>query len=227
MMDCRRAEELLSDHLEGTLAAPLLLELETHLRECAACAALRRALPDVVLALHELGRTEPGLPAGLVERVAAGSFGARLPASRARARHLSSAWQAAAVFLATVSLWMMFGSVSPASTRRLTTRLVERSANASAYVQERTDRLVEELRFLDVVLGTAFEERVERMSERVEDYRKLLQKKREPGTPADRQGSFSNPDAQHCVRSDDEAAVVAHAGQTRPSRTRPRQGARA
>ena len=35
-MDCRRAEELLSDHLEGTLHAAAAEHLESHLEECAA-----------------------------------------------------------------------------------------------------------------------------------------------------------------------------------------------
>jgi Putative zinc-finger len=230
MMNCRRAEELLSDHLEGTLSAPLVQELEAHLAECTQCRELRRMLPDVVLSLHELGRAELDLPAGLVGRVAARSFGARVPQRVLRARHLSSAWQAAAVFLASVSLWMMFGSVSPASTQRLTTRIVERSANATAYVQERKDRVVEELRFLDVVLGTAFEERLDSMSERVEDYRKLLLRKREPPAPEKRSGSFSNKDARRYVRSDDAAeprpVAVAQTGRTQAGQARPRQGAR-
>ncbi len=36
---------------------------------------------------------------------------------------------------------------------------------------ERRDRLVEDVRILGVVLGTAFEGRIERVNERVEDYR--------------------------------------------------------
>ena len=40
-MDCRRAEELLSDHLEGALHAILRAELEGHHARCADCLALR------------------------------------------------------------------------------------------------------------------------------------------------------------------------------------------
>jgi len=43
-MDCLRAEELLSDHLEGALHAILRAEVEGHLAHCADCRALREAL---------------------------------------------------------------------------------------------------------------------------------------------------------------------------------------
>jgi len=71
-MDCRRAEELLSDHLEGALHAILRAELEAHLARCADCRALREALDEVVVALH----TAPDLaaPSGLAERAAAAAM---------------------------------------------------------------------------------------------------------------------------------------------------------
>ena len=40
-MDCLRAEELLSDHLEGALHPILAAELEQHLAGCERCRALR------------------------------------------------------------------------------------------------------------------------------------------------------------------------------------------
>ena len=43
---------------------------------------------------------------------------------------------------------------------------------------ERKDRLVEDVRILGVVLGTAFEGRLDRVNERVEDYRRLLDRRR-------------------------------------------------
>ena len=51
-LDCARAEELLSDHLEGVLDPLLARELEDHVRSCSACAGLREALirhQDIVL----------------------------------------------------------------------------------------------------------------------------------------------------------------------------------
>ena len=43
---------------------------------------------------------------------------------------------------------------------------------------ERKDRIVEDVRILGVVLGAAFEGRIERVNERVEDYRRLLDRRR-------------------------------------------------
>lgn len=48
----------------------------------------------------------------------------------------------------------------------------------AVYVAERKDRAVEEFRLLRVLLGTALEGRVDRVNERVEDYRQLLEKRR-------------------------------------------------
>jgi len=184
-MDCSRAEELFSDDLERTLGPPLSGELLVHLAECPRCRAVRRLLPEVVTALRELGRSEPQLPAGLAARIAARSF-TRTGVWPRLARDLArpGVFQAAAVFLAAVALYSSLSGFSPASTRRFTARLVERSANTGAYLLERKDRLVEEVRFLNVVLGTAFEERVDKVSERVLDYRRQLKKRPVAASPA-------------------------------------------
>ena len=39
-MSCARAEELLSDYQDGSLAEPLRTEVEDHLASCAACPGL-------------------------------------------------------------------------------------------------------------------------------------------------------------------------------------------
>ncbi len=71
-MDCRRAEELLSDHCEGTLSPPVRGEVDKHLEECARCRALLEALSSVIDALHSFPLLEPG--SGLAERVAAAAL---------------------------------------------------------------------------------------------------------------------------------------------------------
>ena len=43
--------------------------------------------------------------------------------------------------------------------------------NAGVYLLERKDRLVEDVRMLRVVIGAAFEGRVDRVNDRVDDYR--------------------------------------------------------
>ena len=67
-MDCRRAEELFSDHLEGVLHEILKAGLEAHLASCEACRELRDSLGEVVSLLHEYPEVEA--PPGLAVRVA-------------------------------------------------------------------------------------------------------------------------------------------------------------
>ena len=66
--------------------------------------------------------------------------------------------------------------VGPERPTRAAQRLVSETVTRAAYLIERKDRLVEDVRLLRVVLGTAFEGRLERVSERVDDYRRLLER---------------------------------------------------
>jgi hypothetical protein len=179
-LDCARAEELLSDHLEGLLDPLLARDLEDHLRSCAACRGLREALAEVVEALRSSPAVEPG--AGLAARVAraailhaqqrrAAAFAPRMPAwLQATAAGLS--------ILTTVGILVAHGG-----TARAAGRLVERTTSAGTYVLEKKDRLLEDFRILRVVVGAAIEGRLDRVSDRVEDYRRLLERRRETEQP--------------------------------------------
>ncbi len=71
--------------------------------------------------------------------------------------------------------------VGPDASTRAATQMVDRTVNAGSELIDRKDRIVEDVRILGVVLTTAFEGRLERMNERVEDYRRLLERRREGG----------------------------------------------
>jgi hypothetical protein len=175
-MDCQRAEELLSDHLEGALHAILRAELEGHLARCADCRVLREALGEVVIAL----RSAPDLeaPAGLAERAAAAAI-ARPRAVVIRPAIVVPSWvQAAAAGFALVALGTALLVVGPDKPTRAAQRLVGQTVTASNQLMEKRDRLVEDVRLLGVVLGTAFEGRLDRVNERVEDYRRLLDRRK-------------------------------------------------
>jgi len=58
-----------------------------------------------------------------------------------------------------------------------TGRLAQRVSSVGMYVAEKKDHLVEDFRMLRVVVGTAFEGRVDRVNDRVEDYRRLLERR--------------------------------------------------
>jgi len=174
-MDCQRAEELLSDHLEDTLHPILRAELDSHLARCAECGPLRTAVAEVVEALRAFPDIDA--PAGLAGRAAAAALAAPRPVVRP-AIVLPSWVQAAAAGLALITLGTILMAVGPERPTRAAQRLVSQTVTAGSSLLERKDRLVEDVRILGVVLGTAFEGRLERVNDRVEDYRRLLDRRR-------------------------------------------------
>jgi anti-sigma factor RsiW len=178
--DCARVEELLSDHVEGTLDAVLEAEVRAHLDVCDRCLELRAALREVIDALHEWAEAEP--PADLAGRAAE----AALRASRSRTRRVGlpsftglPPWVLATA--AVLALALSTGLVTASGGKGPLggpSRIAQRVSAAGVYVAERKDRLVEDFRVLRVLVATAFEGRVERVNDRVEDYRRLLERRR-------------------------------------------------
>jgi anti-sigma factor RsiW len=229
-MDCARAEELLSDHLDGTLGEPLASELRTHLRMCPDCRELYAALREVVAALHAL----PILPAprGLAQRVATAAWEPPSPQTTspvpagpmARALDMRTrmpSWMQVAAALVAIgtSLVLVSGGSNP---RRAGSRLLERGYQAAAYLAERRDRLVEDVRLLRVVVETAFEGRVDRVTDRVDDYRRLLARRkamqRTNPPSSDGRQQFENSTGLHRVLPDEtgrtrRAPAVASGGE--------------
>ena len=197
-MDCQRAEELLSDHLEGSLHQILRSELDAHLGRCAECRALREALAEVVEAL----RAFPDLaaPIGLAERSAALAL-ARSGAMVVRPALVLPTWvQAAAAGFALIALGTVLMVVGPERPTRAAQRLVGQTLTAGSGLLEKKDRLVEDVRILSVVLGTAFEGRLERVNERVEDYRRLLDRRRAAPAGDSKRGSGPLPLPERLAR---------------------------
>jgi hypothetical protein len=186
-MECVRAEELLSDHLEGTLHEILRSELEVHLGGCDACRELRSALAEVVDALH--GFPELDAPPGLASRAAAAALARPLAVAVRPAFEVPSWVSSAAAGFALIALGALLMVVGPEAPTRAAQRLVGRTVDASNVLLERKERLVEDVRILGVVLSTAFEGRLERVNERVEDYRRLLEQRREAPEGDSKRGS--------------------------------------
>jgi len=186
-MDCQRAEELLSDHLEGALHPILRGELESHLARCADCGPLRAALAEVVEALRAFPEVET--PPGLAGRAAAEALARPRPGVVRPAIVLPSWVQAAAAGLALIALGTILMVVGPEKPTRAAQRLVSQTVTAGSSLMERKDRLVEDVHILGVVLGTAFEGRLDRVNERVEDYRRLLDRRRPAPEGESKRGS--------------------------------------
>ena len=190
-MDCRRAEELFSDHLEGALHPVLAAELERHLAGCASCRRLRESFAEVVLAL----RTAPELeaPPGLAERAAQRALLTPRVVEIRPALTLPPWLQAAAAGFALIALGAALAVVGPERGTRAAQRLVSETVIVSSGLIERKDRIVEDVRLLGVVLSTAFEGRIEKVGERVQDYKRLLER-RKPSPQGDpKQGRELEP----------------------------------
>jgi hypothetical protein len=189
-MDCQRAEELFSDHLEGTLHEILRRELDAHLASCPRCTGLREALGEVVEALRAFPEMAPG-PA-LATRAAQAALAVAHRPIEVRPAFSVPQWvQAAAAGFALISLGAMLMLVGPEKPTRAAQRLVGETVHAGSSLMARKDRLVEDVRLLGVVLSTAFEGRIDRVNERVEDYRRLIEKRRgsQGGTEDSKRGS--------------------------------------
>jgi anti-sigma factor RsiW len=201
MLDCARAEELLSDYHDGVLVDPERAEVQLHLATCDRCNELLNALAEVVSALRTAPDLDPALD--LARRAADAAWGSA-PAHRPSARGLLRFPQvtavARAVFavpepvlvrgLAAALAMAVTGGVMVAQSVvgppvRAANRVVERTVNVGAYLAERKDHLVEDFRLLRVVIGTAFEGRLDRVNDRVDDYRRLMERRRGPAAAPD------------------------------------------
>lgn len=180
-IDCRRAEELLSDDVDGILDPVLAGELRVHLARCEACRQLRAALAEVVTALKAHPVLEP--PAGLAERAAALALERAVAFRRVQLRWpdlgLPAGLQVLAAVLAlSITGVTLFAASWGAAREGGASGLKERTVSAGVSLLEKKDRLIEDLRLLRMVVSTAFEGRLDRVNDRVDDYRRLLEKRR-------------------------------------------------
>jgi hypothetical protein len=129
-------------------------------------------------------------------------------------------WLAAAALAAALGTGIYYGQRAGLDPVRSARRVVERSVNLGAYVLERKDRLVEDVRLLRVVIGTAFEGRVERVNDRVDDYRKLLEKRRETERDQERKGGAAAIAAPTRSALDDSTELFLREHGSAPSRNR-------
>jgi hypothetical protein len=199
-MSCERTAELLSDHREGLLEGPLAADVVAHLAGCEACRALDGSLAEVLDLLRAAPEIEPA--ADLAERAASAALRAgrgrhlRLVRGAAELRATLAAraagWgvpprvQAVAAVLAialSAGLVLVGAAGAPVSAGAGPRRpaLTDRVSRAAVYVTVKRDQLVEDFRLLRVVIATAFEGRLDRVNDRVEDYRRLLERRRQDG----------------------------------------------
>lgn len=176
-MDCGRAQELFSDELDGTLHDLLRSELRAHVASCGTCGPLADSFALVVTTLRQASIPVEA-PAGLAERAAARALAAGRPKPRGAPLAMPRWLQVAAAALALATTAGVVRLVSGGSPGRMVVRTRDRVVAAGVQFLERKERLTEDLRIMRLVVATAFEERVDRVGDRVDDYRRLLEKRR-------------------------------------------------
>jgi hypothetical protein len=211
-LDCARAQELFSDDEDGTLNQVLRADLAAHLALCADCRALRAALSEVVQALRSHPEVEPS--PGLAERAALKALGGRRPPVPVPAHgFLASLRLVAAVLLvgSGVALLVSGPEGAPAQTAR---RIVDRATYGASYLAERKDRLVEDVRILRVVISAAFEGRLDRVNDRFDDYRRLIEQRAASGQlrPTQERKKVGNKESNSALA---ELVTTAGAGKER------------
>lgn len=201
---CRRTDELLSDHLDGTLDAVLDADVRAHVAACDRCRELRAAMIEVLEVLRTAWEVEPARD--LAERAASAALLAGRPRAALRMPGLSGLPPWVLATAAVLALGLSTGLVTASGgkgTLGTAGHLARRVSAVGVYVAEKKDRLFEDFRMLRVVVGTAFEGRVDRVNDRVEDYRRLLERRqkdaqmeRRQQTPGERPAPPASPAPQ-------------------------------
>ncbi len=194
-MNCRRNQELLSDYLDETLSPLLKREVEDHLVGCDECPGLLLSMKDVLSLFSSLREPEP--PSNLQELILA-----RTRPALVAAREASFAVEAEPSF------WRSFGSGLAAAAVLVTVLLfrppeflegLSRSVSQTAHqsysigvrTYHRTARWIEDLNVLRITVGVAFENRLDRLNERLRDLEEL--RRRNGGEDEPRSGLPSKP----------------------------------
>jgi hypothetical protein len=176
--------------VEALRSAPEL-EAPVGLAERAARAALARPLAPESQPARPRGlapESQPAHPRGLAPESQPAHPRGR-PVEIRPALVLPHWLNAAAAGFALIALGATLAVVGPERGARAAQRLVGHTVTAGSSLMERKDRLLEDVRLLGVVLSTAFEGRIDRVNERVNDYKRLLERRRASPPSDAKQGS--------------------------------------
>lgn len=188
-MKCRRSEELWSDHLEGTLPRPLVKDLDEHVESCAKCRDLFSVFREVVGELQKLPRPMPN--AELVARIVASTPARRKMSWVDLAPASLPSWRAWVALGAAATIAILFLPL-PKPLADVGQRVNQAGHQAYSFcvrVYRSTDRIKDELTVLRMSVGVAFEDRLDRLNERLKDLQKAQQKNEKSQPPSSDQGS--------------------------------------
>jgi hypothetical protein len=168
---CLRAQERFADLIDGSLAAPLERQLQEHLRECSECNALLVSYREVVAALRSF--SAPEMSGELTRKIVASTRN-----GRRRSRHavwptaFPVGWTARAGALAAAAVLVLLVWRPPAFVSGVSDRVSVRAHQAYSFgvrSYHQTARWLEELNVLRMTVGVAFEDRLDRLNERLQD----------------------------------------------------------
>jgi hypothetical protein len=176
-VNCRRQQEFLSDFLEDALSPPLRRELENHLLSCEECRSLADSMKEVVALIASASTPEP--PSNFVELVLERTRPA-LAAARAKIEEIpddSSFWRSVGSGLAAAAVLALVLLYRPPEVLEGWSRSVSQTAHRSyslgVRTYHRTARWIEDLNVLRMTVGVAFENRLDRLNERLRDLEEL------------------------------------------------------
>jgi Putative zinc-finger len=176
-MNCRRNQELLSDYLEDTLSPVLKRELEGHLGACDECRGLAESMKEVLSILSGFQEPEPkaNLGALILARTRPALVAAREARSTVDAE--PSFWRSFGSGLAAAAVLAAVLVFRPPEFLEDWSRTVSRSAHQGysfgVRTYHRTARWIEDLNALRMTVGVAFENRLDRLNERLRDLEEL------------------------------------------------------
>lgn len=176
-MSCRRHQEAMSDYLEETLSPPLRREVETHLRSCEECRNLAESVKEVVTLFARCEIPEP--PLNLTELVLERTRPLLLSARKTDVDLEADAsfWRSAASGLAAAAVLAMVLLFRPPEFLEGWSRSVSQTAHQGYSVGVRTyhraARWLEDLNVLRMTVGVAFENRIDRLNERLRDLEEM------------------------------------------------------
>lgn len=179
-MKCRRSEELWSDYLDGQLPSPLVKDLEDHLATCLDCPALLDTFRVVVDRLRSLPRPQPSPE--LAGRILAASRPSLEKLHRADASQPSfaglswthwAAWGAAAALV--VLVFVRPGKPLSELGYQLN-QFGHKTYSFGLRVYRDTEGLIDELNVLRMTVGVAFEDRLDRLNQRLKDLEEARRK---------------------------------------------------
>jgi hypothetical protein len=180
-MKCRRSEELFSDYRDGTLPAPLRLDLEQHLNSCEECASLMQSFRDVMDTLGSLPRPQPSPDlVGKILAVTRTKFGSRRDENRTFSglalptRINWAVWAAAAAFV--LLLFLRPPAVLSGLGEQLN-RTGHQTYSFVLRVYRSSERIIDDLNVLRMTVGVAFEDRLDRLNERLKDLEEARRKR--------------------------------------------------